>query len=378
MNAHARRRTARGRTCPALLVALAVGALAFEPRALAADGQAFVDNATAELAQVDRESSSVDDAMARARGEALTPEQRTANGELLYRMKDYARASVVLSEVIEKFPGTPSQAYAYWYRAEAYYESHEYLSARRDYKAILSHADEPVFNVKAPQAAARIVDIALRINDIASLDDVLPLLNRLGANSNDPVVLYAKGKAYYVKKDYPAATQSLAAVPPNTQYAHQARYFRGLVELKLSRGAQATSTAKTTDDATPRTLPNFKSAIEAFRQVTELPPDTPEHRHVIDLAWMAVGRLFYEMEQYQQASEAYGRVGRESPEFETMLYELGWVYVRLGDVQRAERALEILAISNPNSTYIADGTLLRADLLLRAGAYPSALKLYEG
>ena len=50
-----------------------------------------------------------------------------------------------------------------------------------------------------------------------------------------------------------------------------------------------------------------------------------------------------------------------------MLYELAWVYVRLGDVQRAERALEVLSIADPNSQYIADGTLLRADLLLRAG-----------
>ncbi len=93
---------------------------------------------------------------------------------------------------------------------------------------------------------------------------------------------------------------------------------------------------------------------------------------------MAIGRLFYEMEQYTQASEAYSKVDRDSPEFDTMLYELAWVYVRLGDVDRAERALEVLMMSDPNSQYIGDGTLLRADLLLRAGAFDRALKLYEG
>ena len=60
-----------------------------------------------------------------------------------------------------------------------------------------------------------------------------------------------------------------------------------------------------------------------------------------------------------------------------MLYELAWVYVRLGDVQRAERALEVLMVSDPNSQYIGDGTLLRADLLLRAGAFDRALQLYQ-
>jgi hypothetical protein len=60
-----------------------------------------------------------------------------------------------------------------------------------------------------------------------------------------------------------------------------------------------------------------------------------------------------------------------------MLYELAWVYVRLGDVQRADRALEVLMVSDPNSQYIGDGTLLRADLLLRAGAFDRALQLYQ-
>jgi hypothetical protein len=60
-----------------------------------------------------------------------------------------------------------------------------------------------------------------------------------------------------------------------------------------------------------------------------------------------------------------------------MLYELAWVYVRLGDVQRAERALEVLSIADPDSPYLADGSLLRADLLLRAGAFDKALQLYQ-
>src|ERR1700693_2964576 len=84
------------------------------------------------------------------------------------------------------------------------------------------------------------------------------------------------------------------------------------------------------------------------------------------------------MEKCSQAAAAYAKVDRTSPEFDTMLYELAWVYVRIGDVQRAERALEVLQVADPSSPYVGDGTLLRADLLLRAGAYDKALQLYEG
>ncbi|MBN9164616.1 MAG: tetratricopeptide repeat protein, partial [Myxococcales bacterium] len=81
---------------------------------------------------------------------------------------------------------------------------------------------------------------------------------------------------------------------------------------------------------------------------------------------------------YTQAAEAYSKVGRDSPEFSTMLYELAWVYVRLGDVQRAERALEVLQVADPSSSQAGDATLLRADLLLRAGAFDKSLQLYLG
>jgi tetratricopeptide (TPR) repeat protein len=60
------------------------------------------------------------------------------------------------------------------------------------------------------------------------------------------------------------------------------------------------------------------------------------------------------------------------------LYELGWVYVRLGDMERAQRALEILTVADPQSKDIADGLLLRADLMLRAGQFEKALRVYEG
>ncbi len=327
-----------------------------------------------EVATVDRESGSVQAAIQKAAGQKMTAEQRLANGELLYRTKDYARAGVVFSEILEEFPNTPNYPDALWLRGETYYASREYLSARRDYRQIVERGNEARFQPYFGKALARLVDVSLRIGDIKGLDEVFAKLNQVPPSQVDAGLNYAKGKAYYATRDYSNAMSSLQAVPNGTPYTHQARYFQGIVQMKLARPGQTTIGPDGRPKATPA---NYKAAIEQFRLVTELPPDTDEHKHVIDLAWMAIGRLFYEMEQYQQSSEAYAKVGRESPEFDTMLYELAWVYVRLGDVQRAERALEVLSIADPSSPYVGDGTLLRADLLLRAGAFDKALQLYE-
>ena len=332
-----------------------------------------VARAQNEITAVGREVGTVQTAIDKAKGERLTVEQRLANGELLYRSKDYERALVVLSEIIEGYPDTPSYVDALWLRGETFYTSGEYLSARRDYRAIVKRGNEPRYAPYVGKALARLVDVSIRIGDIDSLDEVFQNLGLVPSGQADAALTYAKGKAYYAKKSYGDAKAQFSAVPANTTFTHQARYFLGLVAMKE---AQAQSTGPAPAPGAPAPTGKYKAAIDVFKQVTDLPPDTDDHRHVIDLAWMAIGRLGYEMEQFQFASEAYAKVGRESPEFDTMLYELAWVYVRLGDVQRAERALEVLSIADPDSSYLADGTLLRADLLLRAGAFDKALQLY--
>lgn len=332
--------------------------------------------AQGEVQAADRESGSVQTTVARTQQQLVTVEQRLANGEVLYRMGasnggnagDLERAALVFSEIIEGFPETRSASDAMWLRGETYYASEEYLSARRDYRSIVDRANDPRYAPYVGKAVGRLVDVAIRLQDFASLDDVFQKMNQVPPSQVDAALTYARGKAYYFKKDYANANTSFASVGNGTLYGHQARYFQGLVRMKEAK--------PTVGDSGVKQPANYRAAIEAFRAVTDLAPDTDEHRHVIDLSWMAMGRLFYEMEQYQQAVEAYNRVGRDSTEFGTMLYELAWTFVRLGDVQRAERALEVLSISDPESSFAGDGTLLRADLLLRAGAFDKALQLY--
>ena len=368
------------RTSPRFLTsALAALAGVMTPLgAHAADGAGDASRAQSEVTQVDRDTASVQAAIERAKAQHYTVEQRVANGELLYRSKDYARAIVIFSEIQEEFPDTPSFPDALWLRAETFYAQKEYLSARRDYLALVNRNQEPRFSPYFGQALARLIDVCLRINDLKGLDEVFSKLNQVPPSQVTASLLYAKGKGFYFKGDYANAQAALSSVGNGTPYSHQARYFQGLVAMRQARpNPPPTPPPGTQIDPNVRVVPpNFKQAIETFRLATELPPDTDEHRHVIDLAWMAIGRLHYEMENYTQASEAYSKVGRDSPEFGTMLYELAWVYVRLGDVQRAERALEVLQVADPSSSLVGEGSLLRADLLLRAGAFDKALQLY--
>jgi tetratricopeptide (TPR) repeat protein len=348
------------------IVAAAV-ALGVSSPARADGGEANASNAQTEITNVDREAGAVQSAVERSKAQKLSAEQRLANGDLLYRSKDYQRAIVVFSELLEEFPPTTvSYPDALWLRGETYYATKEYLSARRDYRALVEQSSQPRFSPYLGRSLARLVDVCLRIGDIKSLDEVFAKLSQVPPAQVDAALVYAKGKAHFARKNWGEAKAAFESVPMGTEYTHQAKYFLGLVSMR-------TTAPSLTADGKPSTAPtNYKPAIELFRQVTDLPADSDAHKQVIDLSFMAMGRLFYEMENYVQASEAYARVGRESSEFGTMLYELAWVYVRLGDVQRAERALEVLQVADPGSPLVGDASLLRGDLLLRAGAFDRA------
>jgi tetratricopeptide (TPR) repeat protein len=329
-----------------------------------------VSSAQGDLDDIGREIPSVRAAVERARtAQKQTAEQKLATGEILYQLKDYAHAIVIFNEILIEFKDTPSYPDALWLLGETYYAGHDYLAANGAFKELVTRGSEPRFRPYFGKALARMVDVTIRLNaPLGDLALIFEKFNLVPPAEMDAGLYYAKGKAYFRQKSWNEASQAFAQVGPSTPYTHQARYYQGLVMLKAT-GVDAEGKGATGN--------GYKQAIEAFRAVTTLPPDTPEHQHVLDLAWMGMARLYYQIEQYSQASDAYAKVHRDSPEFDTMLYELGWVYVRMGDVERAERALELLMVSDPDSEFIGDGTLLRADLLLRGGAFDRALELYK-
>lgn len=318
-----------------------------------------------------------------------TAAERVATGDMLLRTKDYDRAIAELAKVLElhRQGKVPEAAFAdaSFMLAEAYFQSRQYLSARRHFREVLDQASRPAFEAYLGRSVSRLVDVALRTGDTDSLDYVFARLDRLPGMDRSGSLPYARAKALFAKKDFSAAKQAVNLVPAGSEYALQSQYLLGVILVRdvtsVATPAPATP-AGAKAPAAPGVPPaqssqRFAAAIEQFRKVTRVPAKSADQRHVVDLAWMAIGRLFHETDAYLDAAEAYSHIDRGSPEFATMLYELSWVYVRLGDFMRAQRALEVLAIMDPENIEAADGSLLRADLMLRSGQFEKALSLYK-
>lgn len=360
-----------------LSLALLAGVTAAPATARAIDPQQAVTSASQQISGVSGGISQIQAAIQKSKGRERSAAQRIADAVLLMGSKDWDRAATLLDEVVEKYPDDPA-AYpdALSLLGETYFQSKQFLSARRTFMQIIDRGSESRFTAYQGKSLERLVDIALRIKDYSSLDKIFASMNQLPPAAITSGLSYARGKALFVRKDFTAARAALGAVDPKGDYAHQAGYMLGLIAVK--EATPPPTPVAEGEAAPPAPRSRYVAAIDQFRKVTQMAPDTPEHRHVIDMSWLAIGRLFYESDQWAQAVEAYNHIDRSSPEFGSMLYELGWVYVRLGDVERAQRALEILAVADPNGENIADGSLLRADLMLRAGQFDKSLKIYEG
>ena len=365
---------------------LALGALlsAVAHPALAVDAGEARGRAEIAIRAAEAEATKAPDG-GRLRVPPATPAQRVAAGDMLLRTGDYDTAIDQLSKVLElhRQGQMPENAYAdaSFLIGEGYFRSGQYLSARRHFREILDSAAKPAFGAYAGRSLSRLVDVALRTSDLGSLDYVFSRLNSLPVADTTGSLAYARAKALFARRDFTAAKSAVSAVPANSEYTLQTQYLLGVILVK--EATPAAPEAAPTDPTAPVTAPapaqrpRYTAAIEQFRKVTRIPAPTKSLRHGIDLAWMAIGRLYYESEAYPEAAEAYSHVDRRSPEFSTMLHELAWVYVRLGDYQRAQRALEVLTITDPNRLDLADSSLLRADLLLRSGEFDKALTLYR-
>ncbi|MEY4547736.1 MAG: hypothetical protein RL685_3931 [Pseudomonadota bacterium] len=359
-----------------LTLCLAGTSAAFDADAARSDAQQAITSVRADLARL---------AAVPTVREAVrhSPEKLIAAGDLSLRTKDYEQAIDTFSQVVELFrqgkADRNAHADALYLLGDAYFESGQLLSARRAYSELLDLANHAPYDAYAGRSLARLVDVALNTGRLDSLPAIAQQAARISARDATGSFEYALGKLSFARGDFADARRVLAGVGAQSSYHHQAQYVLGamLIKQALAESGAGSNAEAQARLVLPGAVQRFEPAINQFRHVTELPADSAVHREVIDQAWLALGRLNYESEAYLDAAAAYIRIDRTSPVYYEMLFELAWVYVRVADYQRAERALEILTVAAPDTLDVADTALLRADLMLRSGRFDRALEAYR-
>jgi tetratricopeptide (TPR) repeat protein len=199
----------------ALASALSAGGFSVPATALSsAEAQGRAQTA---ISSAETDIGKISTALSRAKRHEPTIVERIAAGDMLFHTKDYDRSIEEFSKVLELYrQGKAPQAAhadALFFLGEGYMKTGQYLSARRHYREIVDAAAQSPYDSYAGRSISRLVDIALRTDDLESLDYVFAHLNALPASDSTGSLQYARGKALYAKHDYANARAIINSVP---------------------------------------------------------------------------------------------------------------------------------------------------------------------
>ena len=304
-------------------------------------------------------------------------EERLTDGELYLRLGDHLRAAILFTDIVDHHPTHRAYPEALFLLGESLFLAHDYLGARKRYAQVIERSGDPAFSPYVQTSLSRLIEIAIYTGDFRDMDGYFARLEALPSASLSVTTAYFRAKYLYNRAvpvndvlnapptaairglDLPRLEQSrqgFVNIPNGTEFSLRSKYFVGVIHTL--RG-------------------EYADAIGAFQGVLGQAPVNDQEKQALELTYLALGRLYYETNQLEQAVEAYRAVGQTSPHLDHALFELAWTYIRMGDAIQAERALEVLSVAAPDSALNADGQILRGDLLARVGRYDEAEVVFD-
>jgi tetratricopeptide (TPR) repeat protein len=265
-------------------------------------------------------------------------QRRLVDAEVSFSLGDYDGAALMLFELASK-PGADQETATY-YLAEALFQKGDRGAARGYYEHVVAKSTASRYY---QPSLLRLVEIAIAQRDTTNIDQVLAALDRVGSQRL-PEVPYVRGKFAFFQGKHDEALTYFQDVPKGSVQELQALYYTG-----------TTLVAKK----------DLGRASEVFTDLIARTPRVPNDRRVIELAQLALGRLYYERDQPSKAIDSYLLVDRRSELFPDALYEVAWVYVKSKQYDKALRALELLSLSDPTSTKTPTVRILEGNLRIR-------------
>jgi tetratricopeptide (TPR) repeat protein len=266
--------------------------------------------------------------------------RRLVDAQVAYGLGDYSGASLALFELASK-PG-PDRETASFYLAESLFQKGDRGAARTYYEQVVTATN--ISSKYYQPSLLRLIEIAIVQRDFASVAPHLTALDRISAGLRQPSVPYVRGKLAYAQDKHDEAIAYFQEVPKGSDVELPATYYMATVYVAKK---------------------DIQRATEIFADLTGRKPRTANDRRIVELSQLALGRLFYERDQQSKAIDSYLLVDRRSDLFPDALYEVAWVYVKAKQYDKALRALELLSLSDPQSTKTPTVRILEGNLRIR-------------
>ena len=267
---------------------------------------------------------------------------------------------------------------AEWYLAETLFQMGNYVTAEARFQVIAEDENHPFRD----DGVRRLLELYAATNQTRSFYHYYERDIVRGRVKPSDLITYTVAKSFYQQGDLVQAKSHLLEIGENSNFFRKARYFLGAVMTREG---------------------DLEAAAGYFREVAELPINTLEDRQLLDLSLLALGRIYYELGDFGQASEFYSKISGDSEYLADKLYEIVWSFIKQAEIdpelvslaqardaeardevtdalnhtQQALRGVEIFLLAFPEHEFTAQLKLLEGHLHMQVARYDGAISTYE-
>ncbi|MFH2009970.1 MAG: tetratricopeptide repeat protein [bacterium] len=300
--------------------------------------------------------------------------KRLIDGMVLYRMKDYSRAAIVLMDIATRYTNTPEAGEAMFFLADSMFQQREFVVARTYFSKVVASGSSNKYYQLSLQ---RLLELEMRRAAVlgrsqtadpvrmGQVEDLLRKIQAIPATRRESSVEYVRGKYLFFRNRITDALTVFAGIGASHPYYLQAVYFTGVCHIKLNRLNAAAAVYKQLID---------KVLFGYYR------PQTVTQRRILQLLIIAAARLAYykgRTKSVELAIELYNAIPRKSPYFDDALYERAWAYLKAKRYERAVKTLELLQVSNPSYGKSDEARVLLGNLKIRTGDFAGAKDVFR-
>ena len=277
---------------------------------------------------------------------------RYENAVYAYLLGEYERAALSFYTLVRSDALTTGalQADSEWYLAECVFEMGNWNTALDAYGRIMKAGESHPFFADAVRRTLEVHGILGNSEEFSRMYRQWVLSNRVPSTD---VIKYTVAKSFFRQGELARAKAMFQEIPPKSSQFARARYFNGA--LLAAEG-------------------DLVGAREEFKLSVGAENSTEEVRQQ---AWLALGRVHYELEEHSEAVSAYQKLPGNSPFFADQLYELTWTYIKQGAWREALDNVEIFIVAFPEHRYTLKMKLYQGHLHRKAGEFERALASYE-
>ncbi len=242
---------------------------------------------------------------------------------------------------------------AEWYLAESLFELGNTVLAEEVFQGVIDQGSGHAF---FGDSVRRLMELYSITGDAEGFYTLYNQYITSGRVAPTPAVQYSLAKSFYRQAEYDRARELLGAIPEDSSYFGKARYLLGTIEVVGG---------------------DYEAAIEHFDRAANISISGPDEKEVADLAALALGRLYQELDDFVSSALYYQRIGRDSKYFADALYEISWTFIKDSDYDQALQSVEIFLLAFPEHRYAPQLKLLQGKLHMKEIQYESALSSFE-